>query len=147
MTFNRRNAGFSLIEVMVAVLILGVALVGLTGGITTALSSSKEAEVQTTAALIAAGQIELLRAENFLVNGETEDDCGDELPLYRWRQTVSSSSIEGLHEVTVVVENANSGQMIYELKTLLFDASFPGQNDEKEKDKKRPERSKKGAKI
>ncbi|MBA4150286.1 MAG: prepilin-type N-terminal cleavage/methylation domain-containing protein [Verrucomicrobia bacterium] len=142
---NRRNAGFSLIEVMCAILILGIALVGLTGGITTALTSSKEAEVQTIAALIAAGQIELLRAENFLVNGETEDECGNELPLYRWRQTVSSTEVEGLHEVTVVVENSNSGKMIYELKTLLFDVDFPGQDDEK--NKKRPERSKRGAKI
>ena len=47
--------GFSLVEVMVAVLILGVALAGLTEGITTALSSNKESELQTTAALIAAG--------------------------------------------------------------------------------------------
>src|SRR3954453_14697321 len=46
--------GFSLIEVMVAVLILGVAVAGMVQGITAALSSSKESELQTTAALIAA---------------------------------------------------------------------------------------------
>ena len=34
------RAGFSLIEVMVAVLILAIALTGLTAGITTALGSS-----------------------------------------------------------------------------------------------------------
>ena len=51
----KRNAGFSLIEVMCAVLILGIGIAGLTQGITTALASSKEAEVQTAAALLAAG--------------------------------------------------------------------------------------------
>ena len=45
-------AGFSLIEVMCAILILGIALVGLTQGLTTALSSSKESEQQTMAALL-----------------------------------------------------------------------------------------------
>jgi hypothetical protein len=45
---------------------------GLTQGITTALGSSKESELQTTGALFAAGQIELLRAEKDLTDGTTE---------------------------------------------------------------------------
>ena len=135
-----------MIEIMCAILILGVALVGLTQGITTALSSSKESELQTTAALIAAGQIETLRAEDYLVNGVTEDDCGDELPLYRWRQTVRSTDLDGLHEIEVVVENVNSGKMIYDLRTLLFDPLYPGQDDLKEK--KNPRKTKRqGARL
>ena len=69
------NAGFTLVEVMVAILILGIALVGLTQGITTALVSSKESELQTTAALFAAGQIELLRAGKDLTDGTGNGDC------------------------------------------------------------------------
>jgi prepilin-type N-terminal cleavage/methylation domain-containing protein len=120
-----RNGGFSLVEVMCAILILGIALVGLTLGITTALSSSKESELQTTAALLAAGQMEMIRADGLFTDGVKEGDCGDDLPLYRWKQTISSTSITGLHEVEVVVENSNSGQAIYELRTLLFDPSDP----------------------
>jgi prepilin-type N-terminal cleavage/methylation domain-containing protein len=115
------NAGFSLVEVMVAILILGIALVGLTQGITTALVSSKESELQTTAALFAAGQIELLRAEKDLADGTKNGDCGAVLPLYRWKQTVSPTDIGGLHDVDVVVENSQTGADIYELKTLLFE--------------------------
>ena len=114
------HAGFSLVEVMVAILILAIALVGLTQGITTALASSKESEVQTTAALFAAGQIELLRAEKDLMDGTDNGDCGAGLSLYRWKQTVSSTDIDGLHDVDVVVENSQTGAEIYELKTLLF---------------------------
>ncbi len=114
------HAGFSLIEVMVAVLILAIALVGLTQGITTALASSKESELQTTAALFAAGQIELLRAEKELADGTDSGDCGAGLPLYRWKETVSPADIDGLHEVDVVVENSQTSAEIYELKTLLF---------------------------
>lgn len=120
MTPLPHNAGFSLVEVMLAVLILGIALVGLTQGITTALASSKEAELQTTAALFAAGQVELLRAEKDLMDGTENGDCGAVLPLYRWKQTVSPTDIDGLHDVDVVVENTQTGAEVYELKTLLF---------------------------
>jgi prepilin-type N-terminal cleavage/methylation domain-containing protein len=115
-----RNAGFSLIEVMVAILILAIALTGLTAGITTALSCSKESELQTTAALFASGQIELLRAGTDWTDGTEQGDCGAALPLYRWRQTVSPTDINGLHEVDVVVEQSRTGVEIYELKTMLF---------------------------
>src|SRR4051794_15434558 len=93
-----QNAGFSLVEVMVAILILGIALVGLTQGITTALGSSKESELQTTASLFAAGQIEKLRVAGGLTDNSTDGDCGDALSLYRWRQNITPTSIDGLHQ-------------------------------------------------
>ena len=123
MNLVNHNAGFSLVEVMVAILILGIALVGLTQGITTALSSSKESELQTVAALFAAGQIETLRAEKDLTDGTTDGDCGAGLPLYRWKQTISPTDIDGLHDVDVLVENSQTGTAIFELKTLLFEPS------------------------
>ena len=121
MSAMNRKAGFSLIEVMVAILILGVAMVGLMMGITAALSSNKESEIQTVAALVAAGQIELLRADALLTDGETEGQCGEGLSLYRWKQSVTGAGINGLHEVKVTVENSKSGQSVYELQTMLFD--------------------------
>jgi len=121
MSATRSTSGFSLVEVLCAILILGVGVAGLTHGITTALSASKESELQTAAALVAAGQIELLRADGFLINGVEEGECGEGLSLYRWRQTISSTDIEGLHEVEVVIEHTKSDQIIYELKTALFD--------------------------
>jgi prepilin-type N-terminal cleavage/methylation domain-containing protein len=130
MNLMSHNAGFSLVEVMVAILILGIALVGLTQGITTALSSSKESELQTVAALFAAGQIETLRAEKDLTDGTTDGDCGATLPLYRWQQTISPTDIDGLHDVDVLVKNGQTGAAIFELKTLLFQppAAAPGQS-------------------
>jgi len=134
MNFMNHNAGFSLVEVMIAIVILGIALVGLTQGITTALSSSKESELQTVAALFAAGQIELLRAEKDLTDGTTDGDCGATLPLYRWKQTVSPTDVAGLHDVDVVVENSQTSAEIYELKTLLFEP--PTDSSDKSKDTK-----------
>jgi prepilin-type N-terminal cleavage/methylation domain-containing protein len=128
------KAGFSLVEVMVAILVLGIALVGLTHGITTALGSAKESELQTTAALFAAGKIESLRAEGLLVDGESDGECGEGLSLYRWRQSVNPTDLDGLHEIVVTVENAASGRSIYELRTLLFE--IPSDSTTKDRDAK-----------
>ena len=125
-----RDAGFSLVELMCAILILGIGLVGLTQGITTALSSNKESELQTTAALIAAGRIETLRAEGYLMEGEDEGDSEEGLALYHWKQTITRGTIDGLYEVAVVVENSNSGKSIYELRTRLFDPPAYSSRDE-----------------
>ncbi len=113
--------GFSLIELLCAILILGVGLVGLTQGITTALTSSKESEVQTAAALIAAGCIETLRADGIILAGEEESEEGAVPAPYRWKQSITRTSIDGLFNVKVVVENSRTGKGIYELETLLFD--------------------------
>ncbi len=119
----RPASGFSLVEVLCAILILGVALAGLTQGLTTALDSHKDSELQTTAALIAAGQLETLRAEGGLADGaETEGECGSGLSLYHWRLTVSAAGLDGLHDITVTVEHAKTKRPIYELQTLLFEA-------------------------
>ena len=114
--------GFSLVEVLVAIAVLGIAVVGLTEGIGLALRSNKESELQSTAALFASGRIETLRAEGDFENGEKEGDCGEGLSLYRWKQSITSAGIDGLHEVKVTVENTKSGQAIYELQTMLFEA-------------------------
>jgi type IV pilus modification protein PilV len=129
---TRANAGFSLLEIMCAILILGIGLVGLTQGIAAALRASKESEIQTTAAMLAAGQIESLRADGFVIEGETEGEGEGALSNYTWRQTVTTTRIDGLYEVSVVIENATSGKLIYELQTLLFDPPVTSTSDETE---------------
>ncbi len=134
MNRKRHIAAFSLIEVIVAVAILSIALVGLVHGISTALGSSKDAELQTTAAMYAAGLIENLRAEGGLIDGQTEGDCGAELPLYRWTESITAAGVDGLHQVDVSILSARSGREIYALRTLLFEVPEDSA-DLKDKDK------------
>lgn len=126
MSASKHNAGFSLIEVMCAILIMGVALVALTHGMTTALASTKDSEVQTAVVALAAGQIETLRAGGVLADGTTEGDFGDSFPRYRWEQAVAPGEVDGLHQVEVMVKDARSGATVYRLTTLLFDSDYPG---------------------
>ena len=128
------RAAFTLVEVMVAIVILAIALTGLTQGISLALASSKESELQTTAALFASGQIEFLRAQGDLTDGEDQGDCGAALPQYRWKQTIAPTAIDGLHDVTVTVQQTRAGAEIYELRTLLFE--IPADSSDKSKSSK-----------
>jgi prepilin-type N-terminal cleavage/methylation domain-containing protein len=130
MKASPRNAGFSLIEVMCAVLIMGVALVGLTHGITTALSSTKDSETQTAVIQLAAGQIETLRAEAILTDDTTEGDFGENFPRYSFEQNITPADVDGLHQVEVVVKDAKSGAALYKLETLLFDTDYPATADD-----------------
>ncbi len=134
-----RNQGFSLVEVIVAVAILSIALVGLAHGISVALASSKEAELQTTASMFAAGLIEELRAQGGITDGQSQGDCGEQLSLYRWTASISAAGIDGLHEVDVSIENTHSGKEIYTLRTLLFEA--PPDSDSKKSDAKSKKKS------
>jgi prepilin-type N-terminal cleavage/methylation domain-containing protein len=119
---SRSNAGFSLVEVMVAILILGVGIAGLTEGIATALRSARESQLVGAAMLEAEGVIELLRAEGYVSDGTTEGECSPALKPHRWTRTVSATDLEGLHDVEVRVEDGRTGKTICELRTLLFEA-------------------------
>jgi general secretion pathway protein I len=137
MSARPRNGGFSLIEVMCAILIMGVALVALTRGLTTALGSTKDSEVQTTLVTLAAGQIEELRASAVLTDDTTEGDFGDSFPKYTWEQTVAPGELDGLHQVDVVVKDAKSGATLFKLTTLLFDSDYPSSSASDAKQKQR----------
>jgi prepilin-type N-terminal cleavage/methylation domain-containing protein len=133
-----RHSGFSLIEVLCAILIMGFGIAGLTFGISTALISSKESELQTTAALIAAGRVELLRADGFILEGEEEGGFTGGLAMYRWRQSVlPSREIDGLYEVIVVVEHSDTEQSLYELRTLVFDPPIESDSEDSERENRR----------
>jgi prepilin-type N-terminal cleavage/methylation domain-containing protein len=137
MSARPHQGGFTLIEVMCAILIMGVALVALTRGLTTALGSTKDSEIQTTVVELAAGQIETLRASAVLTDDTTEGDFGDNFPRCRWEQTVAPGEVDGLHQVDVVVKDAKSGATLYKLTTLLFDSDYPSSSASDAKQKAR----------
>lgn len=129
--------GFSLIELLCAVLILGIGMVGLVEGMNTALRSSKESERQSAAAFLAQGQIELMRADGYVTEGDDDGDFDAPMDAYAWKQSVVETTPEGLYEVTVTITDAASGDEIFELKTMLFDPPLETNSEREQKQKQR----------
>ena len=120
---------FSLVEVLCAVLILAVGVVGLSQGVVMALGSSKESEIQSKAMMIASGRIEFLRADGYLVSGESDGECGALLEGHLWRQSIKTTDLEGLYEIKVSIEQSESGKVVNELVTLMFDPPITSTNE------------------
>ena len=139
-----QDAAFSLVEVMLAVAILGIALVGFVQATTNALSSSKDSELLTTAALLASGRIEKIRADGDIEDGITDGDWGDDFPNYQYKQLITATELNGLHEISIIVENVQSGKQIYELKTMLFEVPPATEEETTSKSTSKSKKRKKG---
>ena len=118
--------GFSLAEILCAVVVLGIALVGLVEGITVSLRMGKEAERYTTAVLLATGRMETIRAEGDFIAGKETGDFGDHFALYGWSQDIVETGLSGLHSVRVEVLLDSTKEQLYELETLLFQVPILG---------------------
>lgn len=123
---SSRERGFSLIEILCAVTVLGIAIVGLAEGITVSLRMGKEAERYTTAVLLATGRMETIRAEGDFIAGEETGDFGNEFALYTWSQNVVETGLSGLHSVRVEVLLDSTREQLYELEALLFQMPILG---------------------
>jgi len=116
-----RAGGFSLVEAVVATMILGIGLVGMTQAITAALATSHDAEHYTRAVLLASEQMELiLNDAAFIQADEKEGDFEEEFASYKWKAVIKEAVEDGLYEVTVSVHLAATGEQLYELTSLVF---------------------------
>lgn len=113
-------AGFSLIEVLVAIVILGTGLVGMSQAITAALAASRDAELYSTAVMLASGRMEEIMMDPLLTTGEEEGAFETGFSGYRWKTRIVDTRIEGLMEATVLIEHGGRSAPVYELKTLVF---------------------------
>lgn len=92
----RRAAGFTLIEVMVAIAILGTALAGLLGLHHQSLQSVIRAQQTTQAAMLAQTVMTQAELERFPAIGATHGDFNqifpNQFPGFRWERVVEGSN-------------------------------------------------------
>lgn len=119
-TWKKRNAGFTLLEVMVALAIIGIALVAILRSLAMSVSVSNEAKSLSIGTLLAKGKMAEIESRGFPDIEEADGDFGEEYPGYRWERNVSEIGIEDLRKVVVRVlwgEGENAKRV--ELVTLL----------------------------
>jgi len=98
-----RRQGFTLLEVIVSLAIMGVGLVAVLEAFSAGLRLSLQDEFLTTATFLAAGKMEEVMKETYITPGTDEGDFGDEFPDFTWTVEITDSQIEELELVTVVV--------------------------------------------
>ncbi len=138
-----KRSGFSLIEVLVAVVLLSLGLVGIMEGITLTLASSRDEQLHTVAVMLAEGHLEQLRTDGFLFEGEDDGDFGTDFPRFQWRRKIEETGVSGLHDVSVSVELAETEQVLYQLVTQIFETPLAPLEDE-EPDPRRKRRRGRG---
>ncbi len=88
----RRRQGFTLIEVVVALLIFGLAFAVVARIIQTGVLQSGRAEAMTTATLLARSQLARIGADVPVAEGELDGDAGDG---FHWQIVIRPAVLEG----------------------------------------------------
>ena len=121
---RRGCRGFSLIELMAALTIFGVGVLGTLELFTVCLQSTSASVGYTQAMLLAQGRLEETIAEGYVVEGTDSGDFGSGYPRHAWELDVEETDQTGLMRVQIVVTwNERGREKQYALTTLVADRS------------------------
>lgn len=95
------KAGFTLLEVMIAIAIIAIALTSLFGSQSRSLSLAAEAKFNTVAALLAQEKLAEYEAGITALAGD-EGDFGDDFPGFVWRSEVQNADLGDLGDLGVL---------------------------------------------
>ncbi len=138
----RGKRGFTIIEMLVATILLGVGIFAAIGAINVSVQATGGADFYQKSAVLAQRQINQLETNpESLAPGEQRGDFGGEYPGYRWRQRIASSEYPSLYQVTVTIEQgADEKPKSRDFTTYLRYDSKQDSAERDERDKKRNEK-------
>jgi general secretion pathway protein I len=109
-TPERSGAGFTLLEVLVAMVVIGVVLLAAVRGAISLTNSARDARIKLLAVLTAENRIEELRlAGSQLAIGENRQECDQGGLHFVCEQSIQSTPNPFFRRVQVRVLNADSG--------------------------------------
>ncbi|HIE50795.1 MAG TPA: prepilin-type N-terminal cleavage/methylation domain-containing protein [Armatimonadetes bacterium] len=97
------SKGFTLLELIVALAIMTLGLVGVLHALSAALVASRTAEDYTTAAMLAQQKLEELLLLPEPEVGEDAGDFGELFPRFQWESTVEETELENYYHLSVTV--------------------------------------------
>lgn len=125
-SFGRRNGGFTLLEMMIAVSIIAIVLTAIYRLHSQTLMMNSEARFQTMAPLLAQGKLAELELLALSDLADGSGDFGEDLAGYSWRVTVTDIENELLEKVQEnfkkidVTVQFNESNLTYNLGTYRF---------------------------
>ena len=101
---NRRLRGFTVIEMIVATVLLAIGVVASLTAISSATKTTKVADDYTTATLLAQQQLATIETQLESLTGGTQNgDFGDNYRGFKWEQNTETTDYPNLYRVTLTV--------------------------------------------
>ncbi len=120
------NAGFTLLEIMVAVSIIAIVLVSVYRMHAQTISMNHRARLYATAPMLAQIKMAEIESKNLEDISDDSGDFGDEFPDYQWNiviDDVASNALgniaEDLKKIEITV-SFNNGEFTYNLRAYKF---------------------------
>ena len=130
MTVRRRNTGFTLIEVMVALVIVSLALAGVAASMGQMIDTANTMRDRTFASWIAQNKIAELRLSGAMPEvGESSGEVDYANTTWAWTANVSETGVENLLKVDVSVSYAGVDDRIRQVTGFIGEPVAPGQSN------------------
>ena len=125
-----RIAGFTLVEVMVALAIAGLSLAAVAASISQMVDAAYAMQERTYASWIAQNRITELRLANVLPEVSTTSGEVEFAALeWAWRATISETGVENLFRVDVEVSHAGSDAIIRTVTGFIGEPGIAGESN------------------
>ena len=130
MTLSRRPLGFTLIEVMVALVIVSLALAGVAASMGQMIDTANTMRDRTFASWIAQNTITEMRLSGAMPEvGETDGEVEFANASWAWTANVSETGVENLLKVDVTVYYAGFDDPIRQVTGFIGEPVAPGQSN------------------
>ena len=130
MSLPCRKTGFTLIEVMVALVIVSLALAGIAASMGQMIDTANTMRDRTFASWIAQNRITEMRLAGALPEvGESSDDVDYANMTWTWTATVSETGVENLMKVDVGVSYAGVDETVFKVTGFIGEPVAPGQSN------------------
>lgn len=130
MTVPGRNSGFTLIEVMVALVIVSLALAGVAASMGQMIDTANTMRDRTFASWIAQNTIAEMRLAGAMPEvGESSGDVDYANTTWTWTANVSETGVENLMKVEVAVSYAGFDDPVRQVTGFIGEPVAPGQSN------------------
>lgn len=127
---SERAAGFTLVEVMVALAIAGLSLAAVAASISQMVDAGSAMRQRTYASWIAQNKIAELRLANLVPEvSSTTGEVEYAAQQWAWRATISETGVENLFRVEVEVSIAGSDDVIRTVTGFIGEPGIPGESN------------------
>lgn len=123
---HRANTGFTLIELVIAIVVIGVGVAGVFAAVITATSRSVDPLIQTQGAILARSYVEEILLRDYSDPDGADGECAAGRPRHEWDDVDDYACLDGSQAVTDQRGNALPGLANYRVAVAVTGDTLAG---------------------